>query len=162
MLFSPNCPSITAIVCKDQKMRWSALYLWIRSQFKIQQNQNSRISLSWDFLLFRGTRLWLTIVTRWQYIPHSFTIQKKEDAAHRHPNLSTNGNRNVFSSDCIGDFICTSLCNDSVQAGKTYIFITAPARWTVKTFIVPLFGRKTLLVTSISVAPDQTKTLNTL
>lgn len=64
------------------------------------------------------------------------------------------------------DFMCCSnkpLCNDYPQAEKKkeiyiYIFVTFPARWTVETFILLLFGGKTLVFPS----PDQTKTLNML
>lgn len=150
MLFPPNCPSITAIVCKDQKMRGSAL----------GHNIKSSRTRTLEFLLAE-IFFYLGVLDHDRQLLSDGSISLIYNT-HRHPNLSTNGNRNVFSSDCIRDFICTPLRNDSVQAGNIYIFITAPARWTVKTFIVPLFGRETLLVTSLSVAPDQTKTLNTL
>lgn len=114
------------------------------------------LSLRCDFLSWRNHD-WQVLADGRIYIPH--------------PNLCLQMETKMFfSRNCFTtDFTCCSnkpLCNDSAQAGKIYIyiyiFITFPATWTVKTFILLLFGCKTLFVPSLSAAPDQTKMLNML
>lgn len=111
------------------------------------------LSLQFDFLSWRNHAWWL-LADGGIYIPQ--------------PNLCLQMETKMCLPATVSPQIlraaATNLCvTTRRRQGKyIYIFITFPARWTVKTFILLWFGCKTLLVPSLFAAPVQTKMLNML